>query len=190
MNIKNIYASFLLFLIVIISVIIMIIPTFFTKGIARVSSDKRLNLPLILNDKKDIKLLFFGYSGCRDICTPRLYSINDFYHTLDSSIKKRVGVEFLDISTPCDKTLPLRFAQFFNKNFKGIYLDKNILRDYTKAFNVFFSPSLLEENEYDHTSNLYLVKKTQGEKVLRYIYHAYPYNYKQITLDIKELLNE
>ena len=190
MNKKNIYASSLLFLIILISIFIMIAPTFFTKGVSRVSTNRVLNLPLVLNDEKDIKLVFFGYSGCYDICTPRLYSINAFYSTLDADIKKRVGVEFLDISVPNDETLSLRFAQFFNEDFKGIYLGRNVLRDYTKAFNVFFSPALLDKNEFDHTSNLYIIKRTAEKKMLRYIYHAYPYNYKQISLDIKGLLNE
>ena len=187
---KKVHAGLILLLVITVSILVMIIPTFFTKGVSRVSLHKEVNLPLILNDEKDIQLIFFGYSGCRDICTPRLYSIDEFYKTLDKETKKRVGVEFLDISVPYDETLPLRFAQFFNPDFKGIYLPGNILREYTKEFNVFFSPSLRDEREYDHTANLYLVKRTPGKKELRYIYSAYPYDYKQISLDIKELINE
>lgn len=187
---RKLHALSLLLLVIAVSILIMIVPTFFTKGISRVALNKEFNLPLVLNDHKDVKLVFFGYSGCRDICTPRLYSIDEFYKTLDKETKKRVGVEFLDISVPYDKTLPSRFARFFNSNFKGIYLSQNTLRAYTKEFNVFFSPSLMDETEYDHTSNLYLVKRTPGKKELRYIYSAYPYDYKQISLDIKELINE
>ncbi len=190
MILKKVHAVFILFLVVFVSILIMIIPTFFTKGISRVTLHKEINLPLVMNDENDIKLLFFGYSGCRDICTPRLYSIDEFYKTLDRETKKRVGVEFLDISIPVDKTLPLRFAQFFNPDFKGIYLSQTTLRDYTKPFDVFFSQSLMDEAEYDHTANLYLMKKTPGKKELRYIYSAYPYDYKQISQDIKELINE
>ena len=190
MILKKIHAAFIFFLIISVLILIMIIPTFFTKGISRVSLNKEVNLPLLMNDEKDIKLLFFGYSGCRDICTPRLYSIDEFYKTLDTETRKRVGVEFLDISIPLDKTLPLRFAQFFNPDFKGIYLPQTRLRDYTKAFDVFFSQSLIDETEYDHTANLYLMKKTPGKKELRYVYSAYPYDYQQISQDIKDLINE
>ncbi len=187
---RKLHAASILLLVIAVSIFIMIIPTFFTKGISRVALKKEVNLPLVLNDDKDIKLIFFGYSGCRDICTPRLGSIGTFYKTLDKEIQKRVGVEFLDISVPYDKTLPSRFAQFFNSDFKGIYLSQTILRDYTKIFDVFFSPSLLDETEYDHTANLYLMKRTSGKKELRYIYSAYPYDYQQISQDIKELINE
>lgn len=187
---KKLYPISILILVLIISILIMIIPTFFTKGISRVSQNKELNLPLILDDEKDIMILFFGYSGCTDICTPRLYSIDKFYTSLSNETKKKVGVEFLDISIPYDKTLPSRFAQFFNPNFKGIYLSIDVLREYTRAFNVYFSQSLIDETEYDHTANLYLLKKTKNKKKLRYTYYSYPYDFKQISLDIKELLNE
>ena len=180
----------MLFLVVLVSILIMIIPTFFTKGISRVELNREVNLPLILNDDKEVKILFFGYSGCSDICTPRLYSIDEFYNTLDADMKTKVGVEFLDISIPSDKELPARFAEFFNPEFKGIYLSPDTIREYTKIFDVFFSPSLIDEAEYDHTSNIYLVKKDKNKKELRYIYNSYPYDFKQISSDIRRLLNE
>ena len=180
----------MIILVIVVSILIMIIPTFFTKGISRVILKKEVNLPLILNDDKDVKLLFFGYSGCSDICTPRLQSLNKFYKALDPEIKKEVGVEFLDISVPSDTELPSRFAKFFNPNFKGIYLDNTVLREYTKLFNVYFSKSLMDSTEYDHTANIYIVKRSQNKKELRYVYNSYPYDFKQINSDIRGLLNE
>jgi protein SCO1/2 len=180
----------MLLLIIAVSILIMVLPTLFTKNISRISSGKVIDLPLILNDEKEIKLLFFGYSGCINICTPRLQAINELYSALDEETKKRVGVEFLDISVPDDTTLPAEFAFSFNKEFKGIYLSQEILRTYTKEFKVFFSPSLIDKIEFDHTSNLYLVKKSKNKKEIRYIYNAYPYDFEQIKLDIKDLLNE
>lgn len=187
---QKLHATSILLLVVLVSVAIMTVPTFFTKAISRVSLNKEIELPLVLNDKKDVKLIFFGYSGCTDICTPRLESIAEFFKTLDDDTKKRFGVEFIDISIPYDKELPNRFAHFFNDNFKGIYLNKEILRDYTKEFNVFFSPSLSDESEYDHTTNIYLIKRSENKKEIRYIYNSYPYDFKQIRLDIEELINE
>lgn len=187
---NKLHSTSILLLVVVVSILIMIIPTFLTKGISRVSLNKEFNLPLILNDEKDVKLLFFGYSGCTDICTPRLHSLNEFYKTIDKNITSRVGVEFLDISIPNDNTLPSRFTAFFNPNFKGIYLSNDILREYTKEFDVYFAQSLMDRAEYEHTANIYLVKRTENKKELRYIYSSYPYDFKQIRLDIEELLNE
>ena len=180
----------MIILVIVVSILIMIIPTFSTKGISRVILKKEVNLPLILNDDKDVKLLFFGYSGCSDICTPRLQSLNKFYEALDPEMKKEIGVEFLDISIPRDTELPSRFAKFFNPDFKGIYLDNTILREYTKLFDVYFSKSLMDSTEYDHTANIYIVKRSQNKKELRYVYSSYPYNFKQIDSDIRGLLNE
>jgi len=186
----KIQSASMLILVVAISILIMIIPTFFTKGISRVVLNKEVNLPLILNDEKNIQILFFGYSGCSDICTPRLQSLNTFFESLDADMKTKIGVEFLDISVPKDKELPARFAEYFNPNFKGIYLTSSVLRDYTKAFDVYFSQSLMDQAEYDHTANIYIVKKTQDKKELRYIYNSYPYDFKQINSDIRGLLYE
>jgi protein SCO1/2 len=107
---KKISATIIILVVIIVSILIMIIPTFFTKDFSRTSLNKEFELPLILNDDKDIKLLFFGYSGCADICTPRMQDISTLYKSLDKKTKERVGIEFLDISVPDDETLPNRFA--------------------------------------------------------------------------------
>ncbi|WP_373034855.1 SCO family protein [Sulfurimonas sp.] len=187
---KKLYGVLILTLVVVISLLIVIIPTFFTKNISRTSLYKEFELPLILDDDKDIKLLFFGYSGCDKICAPRLYDLNKLYKSLEHDTTKRVGIEFLDISMPNDKKLPEKFALYFNKEFKGIYLDKDIVRDYTKEFSVYFNQSLFDKTEYDHTANLYLIKRTGNKKEIRYVYNSYPYDFKQIKLDIEELLYE
>jgi protein SCO1/2 len=197
---KKLYLGFMLSLVILVSILTMIIPTLFTKNISRITLNKEIDLPLVLDDEKEVKLVFFGYSGCTDVCTPRLNELSEFYTSLDEKMKKKVGVEFFDISTPYDTTLPQRFAKFFNKDFNGIYLNKTILREYTKAFNVFFAPSLTDKTEFEHTANLYLVQKNTDEssiagnyknnKTIKYIYNSYPYDFKQIKSDIEELTNE
>ena len=186
----KLYAFALLFSILLISILIVILPTFFTKGVSRIELHKEIVLPLILNYNQDIKIVFFGYSGCADICMPRLSAINEFYSGLNQNTQERVGVEFLDISIPENKNVPSDFAISFNKDFKGIYLDKTILRTYTKEFNVYFSKSLMNNEEYDHTANIYIVKRTTNKKEIRYVYNAFPYDFVQIKIDIEDLLNE
>jgi len=189
MNQKLLGLSFAL-LVVFGSVAVMIAPTFFTKGVSRIELTKAFDLPHILNEEKEIEFLFFGYSGCRDICTPRLEAIATFYKTMDADLKKSVGLVFIDISSPEDRELPERFAAFFEKDFRGVYLPKAHLREYTRVFDIFFAQSLRDSTEYDHTANLYIVKKKSNTKEIRYIYTAYPYDFKQIKLDIEELINE
>lgn len=187
---KRVYIFSIFAGVIFFSGFVVILPTFTTNNISKIALDKEIDLPLILNDEKEIKFIFFGYSGCRDICTPRLHSLQIFYNTLDTNLKNKIGVEFIDISTPQDTTLPDRFATFFHEDFKGIYLDADIRREYTKAFNVYFAPSINDKTEFDHTAALYMVQKKSDKKIIKFVYNAYPYDFKQIQIDIKELLNE
>ena len=187
---KKLLPAVIILFVVFISISVMILPTLFTKGVSQVKLNKELTLPLVLEGTQDVELIFFGYAGCIDVCTPRLESLALFYKEFPISLQKRVNVLFFDISKPLDHTLPQRFSESFYKGFKGVYLKESIIRDYTKAFGVYFSPSLSDSTEFDHTSNLYIVKRTDSKKVLRFVYSAYPYDYEQIRTDIKELIND
>jgi len=185
---KEISPILITLFILVFSGLIMILPSFFTKGVSRTEVKNAIDLPYILDTPKDIELLFFGYAGCINICTPRLESLSTWYTQFKN--RSRVGVRFIDISAPEDKTLPMEFAQAFNKEFIGVYLTPPQIREYTRPFQVYFSQSLMDSTEFDHTANLYLLKREGKRKVLRYIYTTYPFDFKQIDLDIKELLNE
>ncbi len=187
---RKLSAFILLLFVLIISLFLMIIPSFYTKGISRVALRQDLALELITEDKQDIELVFFGYAGCRDICTPRLENLGKWYGTLSEQTKEHLRIKFLDLSHPQDRSLPDTFAKTFHPSFKGVFLDDDILRVYTKAFSVYFSRSLMDETQIDHTTNLYLVKRSDTGKQLRYIYIAYPYDFAQIQNDIEELIHE
>jgi protein SCO1/2 len=180
----------MIFATIAVSVAVMVAPTFFSKQISRASINKEVHLELFLDSTKDVELVFFGYTGCSTICTPRLEKLAYFYDSLDSATQKKLGVVFLDISSPKDEKLPQRFAEFFHKEFKGVFLDKGVVREYTKEFNVYFAKSLFDSSEFDHSANLYLLTRKNGKKQLRYIYNSYPFDFQQISLDIKELIYE
>jgi protein SCO1 len=188
--IKKIFGVSLLAIALAVAFGVMLLPTFFTKDISRIALEQTVELEHILSGDKPLELVFFGYSGCSDVCTPRLGALAAFYEGVDSETKKHLRVRFIDISTPKDPTLPQRFAEYFHKDFVGISLKPHTLRDYTKPFELFFAPSLQDATEFDHTAHLYLLSKRGGKKAIRYIYTAYPYDFKQIQKDIKELLDE
>lgn len=187
---KKITAFFLILLVIVISSSIMVLPSFFTKGISRIELKQNLDLGLVLDGVHDIELVFFGYAGCFDICTPRLEILSSWYSSLPEERRKKFTLRFMDISIPDNKSIPDSFAKTFNPDFKGVFLDKNILRVYTKAFNVYFSKALIDETEMDHTAHLYLLNKSKEGKQLRYIYTAYPYDFNQIQSDIEGLDHE
>jgi protein SCO1 len=187
---QRLLGAILALFVVLSSVAVMLAPTVFTKGVSRIESKKSFELSHILSENRDVEIVFFGYSGCKDICSPRLESLGRFYNGADAELKKHFGLVFVDISSPEDKELPQRFAKYFHKDFRGVYLDKVVLREYTKAFDVFYAEQLMDSLEYDHTANLYIVKKENNMKEIRYVYTAYPYDFKQIQLDLEELVNE
>ncbi|MFC2073830.1 SCO family protein [Campylobacterota bacterium] len=187
---KKLLSFVLILLVITLSALVVILPTFFTKGLSRVELQQDFQLDLILDKESDIELIFFGYAGCVNICTPRLESLGRWYSTLPLETQERVGLKLLDLSVPQNRDLPDDFVKAFHEKFEGVFLDKDIIRVYTKAFSVYFATSMLDSSEVDHTAHLYLVKRGKEEKQLRFIYTAFPYDFKQIQSDIQELLNE
>ena len=187
---KKFLGAFLLFLALLVSFGVMLAPTFFTKNVSRVEVRQSFELEHILSGEKKVELLFFGYAGCSDVCSPRLASLGAFYEGLPPKTKSALGLRFIDVSSPRDKTLSQRFAEYFHKDFVGLALDATSLREYAKFFGVFFAPSLSEDMEFDHTAHLYLVAKKENVKRVYYVYSAYPYDFLRIRQDIEELLNE
>lgn len=187
---KRLLAFVLITLVLATSILVLILPTFFTKGVSRIELQQDLRLDLILDKPQDIELIFFGYAGCIDVCTPRLESLGKWYSTLPKQTRSRVGLKFLDLSMPGDRELPDDFAKAFHPKFEGVFLDKDVLRVYTKAFSVYFANSMLDSSEIDHTAHLYLVKRAEQAKQLRFIYTAFPYDFKQLESDLKELIDE
>ncbi len=187
---QKLTASLLILLVLLVSIAAVILPTFFTKGVSRIELNQELDLERILDKQHEIELVFFGYAGCRNICTPRLEALGNWYAKLPAETQKHLGLKFIDISMREDKTLPDSFAKAFHQDFEGIFLDKDVIRVYTKTFSIYFSKSLIDENEIDHTAHLFIVKRNDDHKQLRFIYTAYPYDFEQIRSDIEELIHE
>lgn len=180
----------LLLLVILVSVLVMALPSFHTKELSRIILSQEIDLDLLLDADQDVELLFFGYAGCTDVCTPRLSDLGRWYASLPEKMRERVALKFLDLSVPEQKSLPMEFAKAFHPDFQGIFLSEKELRRYTKAFSVYFSSSLTQQSEFNHTAHLYLLKRDSRGKKLRFVYTAYPYDFKQIKSDIEELIHE
>ncbi len=187
---KRIYGILLISLIILISILVVIVPPFFSARMIQSKLEKELNLPLILNDDNNIQLIFFGYSHCADVCISRLIELSKFYNSLDHKTRHKLGILFIDISSPADPEQSLHYAQTFNKDFKGLNLSNTLVRDYTRAFRVYSSHALLDKTQYNHNAYLYLVERKSRKKWLRYIYKTVPYPFEKIKDHIKELIGE
>lgn len=187
---KKLIGVLLILFVITVSLLIIILPTFFSQDKMRIELKQEFTLEHILDAKEDIEFVFFGYVGCSDVCTPRLESFSSWYRNLDPNLKDKCTLRFVNLSHLEDPDLADLFIKTFNKNFKALYLKPNKLRAYTKPFSVYFSKSLSDNYEIDHTAHLYLVKKDKNVKSIRYIYSRYPYDFETISKDLKGLINE
>lgn len=147
---------------------------FSTKSEGVIYIDKEIQVNFIKSDKKNI-LLYFGYVGCANVCTPFLDKLSNFYESKKfQTLKKDTDIFFINLRPNIEPSQADMFAKNFNKNFKGIYLSKKELFAIDRNFNLFFSDNLNESTEINHTDYLYLINNTSDSKVLKSIYFTHP----------------
>ena len=113
-------------------IVILISFPFFTSSIFQFNTSKKsvevnkvVKIPYLQKSDKKITLLFFGYVGCEDICTPFLYQLKDLYHHDKwSDIKKNIEVVFVNLVPTFDPEMPMLYAKSIDKDFNGVYLVK------------------------------------------------------------------
>jgi protein SCO1 len=143
-----------------------------TEGAIKI--DKEVKADFIYSDKKII-LLFFGYFGCKDVCTPLLYKLSDLYESQEfTTIKDEVDIFFINLTPEAEQDQPDLFAKFFNKNFKGVYLSKKDIFNLDRTFGVFFSRDLSDKTELNHTDFVYLIENNLNSKILKSMYSIHP----------------
>lgn len=153
----------------------------------KIEVDKKIEAHYINSDKK-IVLLFFGYVGCTDACTPLLERLSALYESREfEAVREGVDIIFINITPEVQEYQPELFAKFFNPAFRGIYLSKKETLNIDRTFGMFFSRSMSDKTEVDHTDYLYLVKNDSNAKILKSIYSVHPFNKEKIIEDIKQL---
>lgn len=151
--------------------------------------NKQVQVPYLKKDGKKITILFFGYVGCEDVCTPFLTELNTLYKSDKwKSIKNKVEVVFVNLIPTMDPELPMLYASSFNKKFIGIYLDKNELRYIDKEFRLSFSKSVLDSQELEHSEYFYIIKNDKS-RVLKRIYYSNTFDEEELYNYLSSLLN-
>ncbi len=146
--------------------------------------NKNIDAKFIQSDKKII-LLFFGYVGCADICTPLLQELSNLYTSKEFEIhQKDVEVLFINLTPEIDALQPDLFAKFFNKNFNGVYLSKKEILTLDRNFGLFFSQDLSDATQLNHTDYLYLIQNDKDIKTVKSIYTTHPLKTKKLIDDI------
>jgi len=148
--------------------------------------DKKLETKVFNDYDEDILLIFFGYVGCIDVCTPRMTEIAGIYDRIKK--KKSVRPVFVNLIELKDIKLAQEFASAFNKDYKALKISKSELNSLKNEFNVYSTPSLSSKTDLNHTSFLFLLKKEKGEYHLRRIYVNTPFKENIILQDIRKII--
>lgn len=145
---------------------------------------KEVKADFIKSDKRFV-LLFFGYFGCRDVCTPILEEMSKLYESKEfEEVKESVDFVFVNLTPEVESFQPDLFAKYFNNAFKGVYLSKSELFSMDRNFELYFARSLSDDTELNHTDNIYLIENNQNSKVLKSIYSTHPIQRKKLIDDI------
>lgn len=152
----------------------------------RIHIHKPVQLTAHIPALKTQTLIFFGYVGCMDVCTPRLYEIASIVNQYEQRTSRRdLDVLFINIDPASATHDAETFAKAFHPNFIGVTLPKNELMKITSIFNTYFSAGLRDKKEINHTQHLYLLRKDANQNhYLRNIYIKVPYDRKIILDDL------
>jgi len=138
-----------------------------------------------LHSNKPNLLVYFGYVGCNNICTPFLHKLNLLYESAEfQALQKDTDVFFVNLTSNIEPSQADGFAKNFNKNFKGIYLSKKEVQNLDRNYKLFFSDDLIDKNKMNHTDYLYLIRNHNDSKILKNIYFTHPLRTQKLIHDI------
>lgn len=141
-----------------------------------------------IKSNKTIVLLFFGYVGCEDVCTPIMQQFTKMYNSQEFSLfRKDVAFIFVNLKPEMDTFQPDLFAKYFDKDFQGVYISRNEMLKIDRGFNLFFSPGLRDKTSLNHSDNIYLIENHKEKKILRKIYFTHPLNTEKLLEDIAKM---
>lgn len=135
-------------------------------------------------------LVFFGYVGCPTVCTPRLQEIANIYNDfVQKSQTDKLSVLFVNLQSSMSMQEADIYAKSFHPDFLGVTYDKQKLLTTLRMFQAYYSHSLLDAKEIEHTQFLYFVHKdTNDNYYLNNIYVNTPYDKDTVVNDlIKDL---
>ncbi|MDD5400868.1 MAG: SCO family protein [Sulfurimonas sp.] len=183
------YKAYTIFILILFFSAVPFVQSLFFSGNSKgaIKVEREIKADFIKSDKKFI-LLFFGYFGCRDVCTPIMEEMARLYESKEfEEVKDSVDFLFVNLTPEVEKSQPDLFAKYFNKNFNGVYLSKSELFAIDRNFELYFARSLSDDTELNHTDNIYLIQNGVKTKVLKSIYSTHPLKIKKLIDDIIQI---
>ena len=166
---------------VILLAVVLLMPGLFSKhGV--VEMDRVVETPLFDGLNKKNLFVFFGYVGCREVCSPRLEAMASVYDTLSPQQQAETTVLFIDIRPGEDREQSQLFSRSFHPAFTGVALEKETLQHLMRMFDARSSPSLLKKGEFDHTAFIYLLKRETSQYRIKAIFTQLPLDRANIAV--------
>ncbi|MBW7881597.1 MAG: SCO family protein [Caldilineaceae bacterium] len=140
-----------------------------------------------------VKVLFFGYTFCPDVCPLTLANMNGVYNELAENDRGKVA--FIFISVDPDRDTPERLAGYvhaFNPAFYGVTVPADALETVKRDYGVFAEKQVLDSQQsaadylMNHSAFVYVIDE-RGD--LREIFaHTSPK--QDIAADISHFLRD
>ena len=151
----------------------------------KVSLNEAVSLPFTVEKENRVILLYFGYLGCKTICTPSLQEISSIYKEADIS----EGLAFYFINIAQESGDLDAFVHYFHKEFIGLQLSREDRQNLMKDLRAYSSESLMGDGEMSHTGYLYMIKQDEQKNfTLKAMYYTRPFDVTSIVNDIKKEL--
>lgn len=113
-----------------------------------------------------VKVVFFGYTFCPDVCPMTLANMKGVYDSLTE--QEREQTAFVFISVDPDRDTPERLAAYvgaFNTEFYGLHIPADELVQVKKDYGVYAEKNVLSASQsaadylVDHTAFVYVIDK-------------------------------
>lgn len=115
--------------------------------------------------QSDNVLVFFGYPGCRDICSPMLQRLQSVYESCANS--QHLAVVFVNLWEEMSKHETQQYVQFFHKDFIGFAFSNEL----NQQFGVWKIPQ--PNGQLIHNDYIYLLENKQyNQWVIKELFKA------------------
>lgn len=131
--------------------------------VGTVAGDKPFELGK-LNEK--VKLVFFGYTFCPDICPTSLANMNAVYEKLSNPERDQVAAVFVSVDP--ERDTPDRLGDYvraFNPDFYGVHVPAGELATVKQGYGVYAEKAPVAAGQsaadylVDHTAVVYVIDK-------------------------------
>ncbi|ORT52396.1 photosynthetic protein synthase I (plasmid) [Vibrio sp. qd031] len=141
-----------------------------------------------------IRILYFGFTRCPDVCPTSLAMLSGAYNQLDDETLNQYYPVFVTLDPERDKGEDAhKYSQYFHPRFSGVAGTTEVTEELAKRYGVIYQKTELEDSalEYsiDHNSYFYFVDN-EGKLITKVPHTLSPDPIKaamlQLTQDAKE----